>query len=566
MKTVSRRSFLKGSIAAGALSAAGFAMAGCSPSTPQTQTGGSAGVAVGRWSWSVPPEPVSDNEITDTYNCEICVVGAGNAGNAAALYAAMNGIDVVVLQKEATTCNNGQSTGYWKDWKSSGSEEAEAANGGFSSGNASSLIGKSSGIPQQEWEIAPTLQSIAELSGGIVDVALVRRHILASNDAINWLAETVTEPAATFSNSTTLSPNRIFWAAEEDKDDVDRIIKNPNVLGNWQFNMNCAEKAQENGAIYLFSTPAKQLVTNDSGEVVGVIGQTKDGSYVKVNASKGVILCCGDVSADKEMLECYVPEAVGVTPLGVMNSCTGDGTKMGLWVGAATEYAPSNVQYHLDLLEPQPFKGVPWLTVNIKGKRFTNENQDYGDITNAYMLQPEHTVYQIIDSHLLDNVKSYAHAFYPANDQEAIDAAIEHGTGFKAHTIADLAQAAGLDAKTLEETVTRYNSMVDAGEDMDYGVDPEVLKLNGIKDAPFYAFKYVSGLIIACVGLRSNEFMEVLNTDNEPIPGLYAAGNTQGCFFGDGYDHELGGWTLGRAKVGGILAVKSAIGTLEEAI
>lgn len=558
--SVSRRTFLKGALATGVVSAGVLASTGCSPQEATSTTTASA--SSGQWSWSTPPDPVSDDEIAETYDCDICVVGAGNAGNAAALYATMNGANVVVLQKEATTCNNGQSTGYWKDWKAAQAKEADE--GGTDSPDGT--IGVSSGAPQQEWEISETLQAVADLSEGITNLALVRRHILASNDAIMWLTSTVTEPAATFTNSTTLSPNRVFWNSDTDSADTKRIIGNPSVFGNWQFNANCAEKAQENGATYLFSTPAKQLVTDDSGAVIGAIGQTEDGSYVKVNAAKGVILCCGDMSADEEMLRCYAPQAVGFTSLGVMESCTGDGTKMGLWVGAAVEDAPTNVQFHLDLLEPQPFKGVPWLTVNVKGQRFTNENQDYGDITNAFALQPEHTVYQIIDSHLLDNISSYTHAFYPSKEQKAVDEAVEKGTGFKADSIEELAEAAGLDSATLTATVERYNSLVDAGEDTDFGVDPEILKLNGIKDAPFYAFKYTSGLIIACAGLKSNEFMEVLDENDEPIAGLYAAGNAQGSFFREGYDHELGGWTLGRAKVGGILAAKSAMGTLDEAI
>lgn len=552
---ISRRALLTGSLATVAVVGVGATAArGASIADAEEQGG--------QWSWSVPPEPVADEDIAETYECEICVVGAGNAGNSAALYAAMHGVNVVVLQKEATTCNNGQSTAYFRDWKNEETGTTSANGAGFADGS----IGVSSGVPQQEWEISSVLQSYADLTGGITNLALVRRHILASNDAIMWLASTVTDPAATFSNSTTLTPNRVFWNAEEDDSGVDRIILNPSVVGNWRFNVNCAEMAQNNGAVYLFSTPARQLVTDASGAVTGVIGQREDGSYVKVSASRGVILCCGDISHDEEMLRCYCPKAVGLTPLGVMGTNTGDGTKMGLWVGAAIEDAPTNVQYHLDLLSPQPFKGVPWLTVNIRGERFTNENQDYGDITNAFVLQPDHTVYQIIDSHLLDNISAYTRAFYPSSSQESVDDAVEHGTGFVADSISELAEEIGLDAEKLVATVDRYNSMVDAGEDTDYGVDPEILKLNGIKEPPFYAFKYTSGLIIACVGLKSDEYMRVLDEQDEPIVGLYAAGNAQGSFFGHGYDHELGGWSLGRAKVGGILAVKSAMGTIDEPI
>ena len=559
---ISRRNFLKGALAAGGVAAMGGMLSGCGK--PATKDAESTQASQGRWSWSVAPDPIADDKISQTYDCEICIVGAGNAGNMAAIYAAAHGANTVVLQKTSSVCPNGQSTAYFKDWKNAAQDDSAATEKAGAAGTSS--LGVSNDVPQQEWEISTVLQQITNLSTGITNIGLIRRHVLASNDAIKWLTTEVPEPAPKFTNSTTLTPNRVFWSTDSYDGDPNRHIQNQNTYGNYLFNENCAKKAQDYGATYLFSTPARQLVTDDAGAVTGVIGQTESGDYIKVNASKGVILCSGDISHDEEMLECYAPEAVGLVALGAGNSCTGDGTKMGLWIGAAVESAPSNVQYHLDYLEPEPFKGVPWLTVNIKGERFTNENMDYGDITNAYVLQPEHTVYQIIDSHLLEHISEYAHAFYPSKTQDAIDEALKAGTGFKADSIGELAKAIGVDQNTLEETVKRYNGYVDAGIDSEYGVDPEILKLNGIKDGPFYAFKYVSGLIIACAGLRSDECMHVLNEENDPIKGLYAAGNAQGSFFAEGYDHELGGWTLGRAKVGGILAVKSALGTLDDPI
>ena len=109
--------------------------------------------------------------------------------------------------------------------------------------------------------------------------------------------------------------------------------------------------------------------------------------------------------------------------------------------------------------------------------------------------------------------------------------------------------------------------MVDAGEDTEFGVDPEVLKLNGIKEPPFYAFKYINGFNLATVGLKTNERLQALSAETgAPIPGLYTAGNMQGNFFRKKYDHALAGWSLGHAKISGVLAVKSALGTLDEEI
>lgn len=72
-----------------------------------------------------------------------------------------------------------------------------------------------------------------------------------------------------------------------------------------------AEKAVAAGADIRYNTPAVQLVQDEPGRVTGVIGESKEG-YVKVNASKGVILCTGDTSDDQEMLEAFCPIMLGV--------------------------------------------------------------------------------------------------------------------------------------------------------------------------------------------------------------------------------------------------------------
>lgn len=112
-----------------------------------------------------------------------------------------------------------------------------------------------------------------------------------------------------------------------------------------------------------------------------MIAKTETNDYVKVNATKGVILCTGDVSDDPEMLEAYFPIMVGRPTLHGSLCNTGDGLKMGLWVGASMDNAPAGMQLHFDpsplsKVAP-PFSAAPWLHVNIRGERFTNENQGY---------------------------------------------------------------------------------------------------------------------------------------------------------------------------------------------
>lgn len=108
-KSISRRNFLTGAaVALGGAAAAG--MAGCAPSTPQqtlSETGEGAAAPGTRWSWETKPEPIADDEIVETIDTEICIVGLGSAGTTSAMAAAQSGAKVVVLQKLDKVITNG---------------------------------------------------------------------------------------------------------------------------------------------------------------------------------------------------------------------------------------------------------------------------------------------------------------------------------------------------------------------------------------------------------------------------------------------------------------------------
>lgn len=531
--TCSRRSFIKGSLAAGALALGTTALAACSPQSTEQATAGAA-QPDGRWSWSTAPAAIAESDIAETYDCDVCVVGAGVAGNPASLYATMQGLKVVVLQKGSKNQVNGQECGVWNS-----RHEAEF------------------GI---ETNILNSLQKFADFADGKSNIKLVRTIMARTGEAMEWITDTVTDPKPSL--STVDDHLRFRWLFD---DDVSTRYK-----GFMTFHDNIVAKAAELGAQYLYETPAIQLIADDKGAVTGVIGQAKDDSYVRVNAAKGVILCTGDVSDDDEMIEAYCPAMIGIPSMHGAPCNTGDGLKMGLWIGASADTPPTGMQMHLapSTLEhgTAPFSGVPWLHVNLKGERFTNENVNFQSIATAISLQPEHRAFQIIDAHLMEHATDYKNGGRPGNQQE-LDAAVEAGSILKADTLDELASLANLPASTLKETVARYNELVDRGADEDFGVSADVFGWNGIKDAPFYAIERLPSKLVAAPGLTCDANLQVLDTSLEPIPGLFAAGNVQGSFFG--YDYPVtgfSGFSNSRSVTGGILAVKSIMGTLDEPI
>ncbi|MDR1184662.1 MAG: FAD-binding protein [Coriobacteriales bacterium] len=140
-----------------------------------------------------------------------------------------------------------------------------------------------------------------------------------------------------------------------------------------------------------------------------------------------------------------------------------------------------------------------------------------------------------------------------------IDDAIEKGYVYQGETIEELAAAMNVPADTLKATVDRYNELVELGKDLDFGKQPG--RLTAIVQPPFYSILRQACLLCALGGLVINDRMEVIDTNRNVIPGLYAAGNNSGNWFG-GLEHPMiiPGMSLGRAVVTGYLAGLSATG------
>ena len=114
----------------------------------------------------------------------------------------------------------------------------------------------------------------------------------------------------------------------------------------------------------------------------------------------------------------------------------------------------------------------------------------------------------------------------------------------------------GVPADNLVATVERYNEMCEAGEDTDFMKAKRYL--DPIDDGPFQAWKMTYLFYCTLGGVRCNEKLQVLDTNRDPIPGLYAAGNTVGYRFGSSYETLLHGGSNGLAATHGYVAGESA--------
>jgi uncharacterized protein with FMN-binding domain len=101
-------------------------------------------------------------------------------------------------------------------------------------------------------------------------------------------------------------------------------------------------------------------------------------------------------------------------------------------------------------------------------------------------------------------------------------AEVEKGWIIRADTIEELAQKTGRDPGALKQTISRYNTLAARGADPDFGRDPA--RMAPLDTPPYYAVPLVPALVATTGGAVRNTRSQALDWDENPIPGLYTAG------------------------------------------
>ena len=296
----------------------------------------------------------------------------------------------------------------------------------------------------------------------------------------------------------------------------------------------------------------------------------------------GVILCAGGYGANKKLLKLLNPDMPADTPITGIKTSTGDGIQMGLDIGAKvvggdafiSEGAlPWKVDYR-EVISQKTWiaanvvnKG-PGLQLNKNGKRFFNEGLggDYSVSGNAMRINGNY-MFSLLDDDEKRDLESgsgavfgyFAHAL-PGDKMTGLKE-LFNGKGrqaeiaFVGNTIEEVAKKAGLDPKVVAETVKRYNQLCAEGVDRDFGKDARYMR--PIKKAPFYIVKGQHTICDTTGGLQVNEDAQVLNTNGDPIPGLYASGAMAGGKYGPSYVYNITtGYASATAMMGGTFAVQ----------
>jgi fumarate reductase flavoprotein subunit len=334
-------------------------------------------------------------------------------------------------------------------------------------------------------------------------------------------------------------------------------------------------KARRLGVDFYYEMPAIHLIRAGESRVTGVMAQDKHGHPVQFNAHKAVILCTGDYGGDREMYDKYFDyETVSGLKCayeGGLN--TGDGHKMGMEIGAAMDDTPHCAMlFDWAVWSQQGLFNLarqPWLYVNLNGRRFMNEDLPWGYECNQLLQQPQGKAWSVWDAKYDDEIpkmrsqccKNMGPPTYLWNPRQ-LDEAIEKENVLTGQTIEELGRKMELPVEDFKAEVIRYNKLAQEGNDLDFGKHPD--RLTTIEKSPFYACKMEVRYMVILSGLKVNTWLQVLDTERNVIPGLYAAGNTSGSFFGGnvyptttpGLTHSRA-WTFGR--LAGLNAAKEQI-------
>lgn len=327
----------------------------------------------------------------------------------------------------------------------------------------------------------------------------------------------------------------------------------------------CLDKGIE---IWL-EAPAKRLIMKDA-RVVGLEIDHQGGAKT-VHAANGVILATGGFEWNPEMMARYFPGPVEWTASPSTN--TGDGQRMAADIGAQLDHMDQAlIMGTMPVMYEGALQGQPaadyflphTMIVNKHGKRFVNEKQmnvglAFAEIDPVTGTPAHLPAWRIYDSQF---AKKYPHAL-PTKSIPGV----HHTAG----SLEELADLIGVDAVGLRETARRFSEFARAGVDADFGRGASVWDRNRggdpkhepnptlgtIEEPPFYAMPFKASFLGTKGGPRTNQRAEVLDQNDVPIPGLYAAGNVMANSFGS---KGVGaGTTLGPCLTWGYIAGLNAM-------
>lgn len=518
---LSRRNFLKGAGALGLAAAGATALAGCQASTSGSTSSGSSSAAVAQSAGQVPAKAAMDADIwaldevgdaTETVDADVCIIGGGGTGMAAAIQATELGMSVVLIER-------GSSLG-----------------GAFSA--TEGMFGVGSHWQEEAGEhgtVQEAVQRCVSYHHYIPSTKLYNNFFSQTAETIQWLEDHGCEFRAVVSYGGNLAWHVYYY---------DEEASSP---GSY-FTNSLAEATKATDAQIMLSTVAKKIVMED-GKAAGVIAEGDDGTVTQVNAPV-VLIASGGYSSNMDFLHAVSPFTVNenLVSLGT-DGRDGSGIKMGVDAGVALSEGYGTVMWCGPCAigakwatDAYSASVQPTLWVNQHAERYIAEDLWIGNFAAGGIAARDQRLTYVIftekDLASWEENGPYGTVFTfgtPGVPMSEARAQLEElSSCHKADTIAELAKAVDLDPEALQETVDTYNAYCAAGADDDFGKASEYLY--PVEEGPFYILEVADGYYTTVGGLEISENTEALDNDNNVIPGLYVGGCDTGSLYGDSYD------------------------------
>ena len=471
------------------------------------------------YSWEIPcPAPSAPEK---TLEADVAVIGAGIAGLTAAVRLQQLGLSVIIAEKRTERIPRGRTIGVVPE-------------------------GTDKKIFAKRWLRA---------CGSRVNELLLWNYMNRSAEALSWLVS-LSDGAAEAIPCTNRYENPDIGAFHGD------YFLKPTSEQYSSEGGSLAEAILEDaftrmgGTIYRNMT-AQMLEKDDTGRVIAFLAADAEGTVTRFTGKKAVILAAGDCGTDEEMLAALSPLSLRAGTS--LATGTGDGQKMAFRAGAELNGLYWAPYFGCTAFGPYTFF---FTAVNRDGRRFMNEDtSDPAKARHCINQREGEWAFTICDDKWYEELQAargIAGGPRMMPDEGLTKEDIEAACGdnlFRADSLEELAEKIGVPAEALRKTAERVNTLAANGEDTDYGKRPPLLTT--LEKAPFYAFKWGPALHATFGGAVVDEEMQVLDPDDNPIPGLYAVGSCAAGLYAVGYPSLLAGSDLGSAITLALFAAES---------
>jgi tricarballylate dehydrogenase len=461
-------------------------------------------------------KPVTMNEP----DYDVVVVGHGAAGLAAALAAAEAGATRVLVVERAPQDARGGNTRWSPSYMRLETPD----------------------------RLAPRfIEDMLETSGGRSDPAYVRRLAAEASPVLTWLQQhglTFDRPLNYFLTAAAPRIQPVGAGAAI----VERLTR----------------AASAAGVSFAYATDAQSIDLDAGGSVAALRVRAAGGSEQRL-ATRAIVLACGGFESDPVAMREHLGEgAESIRPITAGTAYNaGAGIRMAIAAGARTAGDWNGV--HVEPVDPRSERPEPvvltypyGIVVDRDGRRFFDEGGGRVDETwetlarTIHFSTPGRIAYAVFDAALGD-IPDYGRAV--CTDQEPI----------RASTIRELGAALEIDAAGLAQTVTDYNAAAPGDARAFEATRVDGLATTGlnppksnwarrIERAPFLAYPLVCAICYTFGGIETDAEARVIGNAG-PIPGLFAAGEITGQFYGK----APGGTSVLRALVFGRIAGQRAL-------